>query len=106
MSLGYVGHCKKVSEDDATIFYVYSGADWNNPTQEKADEMAYDGVLAIDKSVLNLRPSKPRIQTEGLHWAFSAIEKGQAVLLYVKGVFLVKVGQVFIPRVFGNIEFR
>jgi hypothetical protein len=81
VSLGYIGYCKKVSEDDLTVFYAYSGADWNNKSQEKADETAFDGVLAIDKSVLLWEPSKPRKQTEYLNWAHSALKNGQAVII-------------------------
>jgi hypothetical protein len=81
LSLGYIGYCKKVSEDDATLFYSYSGANWNNPAQEKSNEKAYEGVFAIDKSVLDWIPSKPRKQSEGLEWAFSAIESGKAIVV-------------------------
>ena len=81
MSLGHIGYCKKDAEDSAAVFYAYSGADWGNKTQSKADETAFDGTLAIDKTVLQWKPSKPRKQTESLGWTRSAIENGQAVVL-------------------------
>jgi hypothetical protein len=42
MSLGYIGYCKKETEDDTAVIYTYSGADWNNPQRDRSAEMAYD----------------------------------------------------------------
>ena len=81
MSLGYIGHCKICLEDDATVYYAYSGRDWNNKAQDETYEDAYDGALAIEKSVLFWNPSKPRKQSESSDWAYSAIENNQAVVL-------------------------
>ncbi|MDR3308103.1 MAG: hypothetical protein LBS58_04310 [Coriobacteriales bacterium] len=64
MSLGYIGNCKKTEEDDRMVFYAYSGSDWNSSTNNKDAENAYDGVLFIDKSVLNLQCDKAKQQTE------------------------------------------
>ena len=88
MSIGYVGYCKKESEDDFTVFYSYSGANWNNLEREKADETAYDGTFAVDKSVLLCKPSKPRKQVEYIDWTYSAVENGQAkVIVECKNAF-------------------
>jgi len=81
VSLGYIGHCKKDSEDESAVYYTYSGADWNDKSQDRAAENAYDGAFAIDKSVLQWEPSKPRKQTEFLQWAYSAIDNVQAVVI-------------------------
>jgi hypothetical protein len=81
VSLGYIGHCQKDSEDESAVFYTYSGADWNDASRDRAAEKAYDGTFAIDKSVLQWKPSKPRKQTEFLDWAYSAIENSQVVII-------------------------
>ena len=81
MSLGYIGYCKKIAEDDLTICYSYSGSNWNLTTNEKSAELAYDGNFAIDKSVLQWKPAKPRIQTEYIHWTHTAIENNQVVII-------------------------
>jgi len=81
MTLGYIGHCKKYEEDDQMIFYAYSGSDWNSPTNNKDAENAYDGMLFIDKSVLNLQRDKAKRQTEYIDWCINAIINGAAGVL-------------------------
>ena len=81
MSLGYIGYCKKISEDDLTVCYAYSGSNWNLPTNDSSAELAYDGDFAIDKSILQWKPAKPRVQTEYIHWTHTAIENRLAVII-------------------------
>jgi hypothetical protein len=80
MSLGYIGYCKKASEDENTFFYAYSGANWNDKSHDKVDETAFDGVLAIDKSVLQWKPSKLKKHAEHLEWVRAALKNGQAAV--------------------------
>ena len=81
MSLGYIGYCRKEAEDETAVFYAYSGADWSNKSRNSTDETAFDGAFAIDKSVLQYKPSKPKKQTEALEWAYRAMKNGSAVVL-------------------------
>ena len=83
MSLGFTGHCKRIFEleDDLTSFYAYYGADWNNEFRDKASDIRLDGVIAIDKSVLQWKPAKPRVQTEYIGWADTAIKNGKAIVI-------------------------
>lgn len=81
MSLGYIGYCKKVLEDDTVVFYTYSGADWNNPNRDCNAEMAYDGELSINKNIFEQARTKSKQQTEYIGWAYSAIESGDAIVV-------------------------
>ena len=81
MSLGFIGYCKKTSEDDTTVYYAYSGSNWNNPNNDSKAEMAYDGELSISKSVLAWERTKAKQQTEYIHWTSNAIEKGDAIII-------------------------
>jgi len=81
MSLGFIGFCRKESEDDSTIYYAYSGANWNDKSQNKNYEKSFDGVFAIDKSVLRWKASCPHKQTESIDWTYNAIDSGLAVVI-------------------------
>lgn len=63
MSLGYIGYCRKVDEDEQAVLYVYSGGDWNNPNNDKVAEKAYDGELFISKTALSHKNPHTAIDT-------------------------------------------
>ncbi|NLB60943.1 MAG: hypothetical protein GX802_00695 [Clostridiales bacterium] len=52
MSLGYIGYCKLINEDEKHVYYAYSGANWNDANRDREAERAYDGLFSIDKSVM------------------------------------------------------
>jgi len=79
MSLGFVGHCKKKSEDENGVFYAYSGANWNIPRDRNADE-AYDGEFFISKSVLAWERNKTK-QYEHIEWVSKSIKTGNTVIV-------------------------
>lgn len=52
MSLGFEGYARYKEENDECLIYEYSGANWNVPYEKKSC-LLYDGVISIDKNVLN-----------------------------------------------------
>jgi hypothetical protein len=81
MSLGYIGYCKKIEEDEQAVVYAYSGADINDENRGFDADKAYDGVLWIDKSILSWPRDKTKKQKESVPWTFEAIEEGVACVL-------------------------
>ena len=50
MSLGYIGICKKVAEDDSIVIYSYAGENWNDDGKSKrGDSQLQDGMFTIYK---------------------------------------------------------
>ena len=50
MSLGYVGMCRKVAEDDRMVIYSYAGENWNDGGKSKhGDSHLQDGFFTIHK---------------------------------------------------------
>ena len=50
MSLGYIGICKKVAEDDSVVIYSYAGENWNDDGKSKrGDSQLQDGMFTIYK---------------------------------------------------------
>lgn len=61
MSLGYIGMCKKESEDEEMVIYSYSGENWNDGENSKSgDSLLYDGSFIIYKDCLE----EPEIHTK------------------------------------------
>ena len=52
MSLGYTGYGRYKEERDGWLIYEYSGENWNVP-YNKGDCLLYDGVISIDRTVLD-----------------------------------------------------
>jgi len=77
MSLGYIGYCKKLDEDDSHVLYAYSGSNWNNPQNDRDAEMAYDGEILISKNVLARERTKSKQLSEYITWTYEAIENGE-----------------------------
>jgi len=74
LSLGYIGYCKKIDEDNEYVLYVYSGSNWNNPDNDNDAEMGYDGEFIIKKeSICRERINK---QTDFITWTYDAIKNG------------------------------
>ena len=51
MSLGYVGKCIKLSEDEEQVLYSYSGENWNSETSREGDRDLQDGLFVIYKNI-------------------------------------------------------
>lgn len=51
MSLGYIGYSRYKEERDGSLIYEYSGENWNLP-YNKGDCLLYDGLISIEKNVL------------------------------------------------------
>lgn len=50
MSLGYIGICRKVAEDDYIVIYSYTGENWNDGGKSKhGDSQLQDGLFTIYK---------------------------------------------------------
>ena len=50
MSLGYIGICKKVAEDDHIVIYSYAGENWNDGGKSKPrDSQLQDGMFTVYK---------------------------------------------------------
>jgi hypothetical protein len=60
MSLGYLGNCKLVVQDDNIALYSYSGENWNDKNSKSGDIELLDGVLCIFKKCLE----EPEIYTK------------------------------------------
>jgi len=75
MSLGYIGYCKKETEDNTAVIYTYSGADWNNRQRDRSADMAYDGELFISKNILNYTKGETKNS-----WIFAALKNGDVVI--------------------------
>jgi len=52
MSLGYTGYGRYKEERDGCLIYEYSGENWNTP-YNKGDCLLYDGLISIEKNVLD-----------------------------------------------------
>jgi hypothetical protein len=52
MSLGYIGYGRYKEEQDGCLIYEYSGENWNAPC-DKGDCLLYDGLISIEKNVLD-----------------------------------------------------
>jgi hypothetical protein len=52
MSLGYIGYGRYKEENEGNLLFEYSGENWNVPHNE-GDRFLYDGLISIDKSILN-----------------------------------------------------
>ncbi|MED3576118.1 hypothetical protein [Cytobacillus praedii] len=51
MGLGYTGYGRYKEEIDGCLVYEYSGENWNAPFN-KGDCLLYDGLISIEKNVL------------------------------------------------------
>lgn len=52
MSLGYTGYARYLEEINGCLIHEYSGENWNEP-YDKGDCLLYDGLISIEKNVLN-----------------------------------------------------
>lgn len=59
MSLGFVGKCRKIVEDEERAVYAYSGENWNDPSSQSGDVHLLDGEITIRKRCLE----EPEIHT-------------------------------------------
>lgn len=59
MSLGYMGMCTLMVEDDNLAIYTYRGEDWNLPEELRAEIEAVEGEFSIEKRCFE----KPTIRT-------------------------------------------
>ena len=56
MSLGYVGKCNKISEDEKIVIYSYAGENWNdNGKSKQGDRFLQDGRFIIYKECLEIK---------------------------------------------------
>lgn len=54
MSLGYIGICRKVAEDDYIVMYSYAGENWNDGGKSKhGDSQLQDGLFTIRKDTFS-----------------------------------------------------
>ena len=79
MSLGFIGYCRKSIEYPDAVIYEYSGSNWNLQTNDSKAEMAYDGVIYIDKNVLGYPKSS---ETGYINWLSTAIDDNCVYLMY------------------------
>ena len=68
MSLGYLGLCKKILEDDGMVIYTYGGENWNDEKSHSGDSHLQDGIFAIDKQKLTLSPTPYKTKRKTLYW--------------------------------------
>ena len=78
MSLGYIGYCKKTIEYPDAVVYNYSGGNWNVKTNVSESETAYDGVIYIDKAVLDY----PKNKETKYGWLLTALEADHVHIMY------------------------
>lgn len=53
MSLGYIGLCKKILEDEQVVIYSYAGENWNDGGKSKTGDVhLQDGMITIYKDCL------------------------------------------------------
>lgn len=52
MSLGYVGSCNLIYEDDKRVIYSYAGENWNDTNSKVGDIDLQDGEFTIYKRCL------------------------------------------------------